>query len=299
MKQKNVYTYLLTELENKLNIIPDKSDETPINTLHSLWHLVSGTNLSHISAEKHELKKLTEDQIKQLEKLIYKRLNNTPLAHITKRQHFLGLDFILKEGIYIPRKDTELVAKTAISVIKDYFFNSDNIKIIDVCTGIGTLGIAIANQCINTQIYGSDIYAPAIELAQINSEQFRLLNRTNFYTGDLFEPFSKLGLEGKTQIIVSAPPYISTKKAKNLKEEISNHEPIEAFDAGSFGLSIFTKLISESTTYMKNNGFLIFECGSGQGDFLVKRLKLNPNYKNVKGICDNKNEIRVILAQKA
>ena len=297
MRQNDIYTSFLKELEEKLNIIPDKSDETPINTLHSLWHFASGTSLSHISAEKHELSELTNEQAILLESLIHKRINNTPLAHITKRQHFLGFDFILDEGIYIPRKDTELVAKTAINVINEHYMN-ENINIIDLCCGIGTLGIAIANTCNKTRIYGSDIYAPAIELAQINAEYFRLNDKATFYFGDLFAPLSQLELEKNTPIIVSAPPYISTKKAKDLNEEISKHEPIEAFDAGSFGLSIFTRLISESTHYLKNNGYLIYECGSGQGDFLVKRMAQNPNYKNVVGIYDDKNEIRVISAQK-
>jgi len=83
-----------------------------------------------------------------------------------------------------------------------------------------------------------------------------------------------------------------------MPKEISEHEPIEAFDAGPFGLSIFNQLITKAPEYLRNNGYLIFECGFGQGEFLSKRLKSNEHYGEITQICNEQGIIRVLLAQK-
>lgn len=83
-----------------------------------------------------------------------------------------------------------------------------------------------------------------------------------------------------------------------MPSEISEHEPTEAFEAGPFGLSIFNQLIAKSPKYLCNNGYLIFECGSGQGEFLAKRLRLNDHYGEITEICDELGDIRVLKAQK-
>ena len=83
-----------------------------------------------------------------------------------------------------------------------------------------------------------------------------------------------------------------------MAKEIADHEPSEAFDAGPFGLSIFNKLISISPDYLCNDGYLIFECGLGQGEYLAKRLRSNINYGEIDEICDEHGNIRVLKARK-
>jgi release factor glutamine methyltransferase len=274
-------------------------EENPKNTLSALWHASSGHQISPVLAEKKVLPELTPSQSVILHTLIQERMIGVPLAHLTERQHFLGLEFIVKKGIYIPRKDTELLAKTAIGLISEDCNQEKTITVLDLCSGIGTVALAIANYCKNVHVYGSDIYKPAIACAEVNADHFGLKERASFFNADLFDPFEQLLLKGKTQFIVSAPPYISTSKVKQMAAEISNHEPSEAFDAGAMGFSVFFKLISTATEYLQCGGYLIFECGQGQGEFLAKRVRLNKAYTNVTEIKDENGHVRVISAQKA
>lgn len=288
----------LERLENKLVVLPDKSEENAQNTLKALWHTASSNRVSPILADILELPLLNPSRIRILEDLIKERLLGVPLAHLTERQHFFGLDFILNKGLYIPRKETELLAKTAINSIIREFDEHINVNIIDVCTGIGTVALAIAHYCKNTTVYGSDIFEPAIKAAIINGKHFGLSERVSFYHADLFDPFEFLSFDNMTDIIVSAPPYISSLKVKQMAYEISNHEPSEAFDAGPYGLSIFFKLISVAPKYLRNNGYLIFECGLGQGEFLANRISKNEHYGDIFEICDENGNVRVIKAKK-
>ncbi len=298
MIQESLFAHWKKILDEQLSVLPDKSEENTDNTLRALWLAASGTKVSAMSAIRHELADLDDSQIVILEKLIEERLSGVPLAHLTERQNFMNLDYILTKGIYIPRRETEILAKSAIKLIDKKFSNQDNLTVIDICTGIGTVALAIGSYCKNTTVYGSDIFEPAIQFAQINTAHFKLKSRAKFYHADLFSPFYDEGLSGTTDIIVSAPPYITSAKVPQMAEEIARHEPKEAFDAGPFGFSIFNKLIAESPVFLKSGGYLLIECGLGQGDFIAKRLNDNGNYEEIDKICDESGNVRVIVGKK-
>ena len=298
MPQKAIFQKLLVKIEGNLNILTDKSEENSHNTLCALWQTAAGNRVSAVSATKLELPFLATIQHNLLDELIESRLSGVPLAHLTERQHFMGLDYILNKGHYIPRKDTELLAETTIDLLSEHYASKDKVNVLDLCSGIGSVALAIAHYCKNTQVYGSDIYQPAIAAAEINAKHFGLDNSVRFVKADMFDQFELMDLKGIVDVIVCAPPYISSSKVKQMPREISEHEPTEAFDAGPFGLSIFNQLIAKSPEYLRNNGYLIFECGSGQGEFLAKRLKSNDHYGEITEISDERGDIRVIKAQK-
>ena len=293
-----LYLELLNKLETELVLLEDKPDENVDSTLKALWHSAYGNNISAFKAAAHDgLPGLNEDQEELLKDMVKKRLSGVPLAHITKRQYFLGNDFKIDSGHYIPRKDTELLAETAIGIIRSEKEITEEVKVIDVCTGIGTVALAIAMNCENAYVYGSDILESEILCANTNKEHLNLQERAEFYSGDLLAPFEKMMTDNKVDIIVSAPPFITSKKVSGMHQEIIHHEPKEAFDAGPFGLSIFLRLINEAHEFLKKDGYFIMECGVGQGDFLAKRISMNKNYHKIREVKDEKGQIRVVLAQ--
>ncbi len=295
LSHEHTFSHWLNVLQVSLSILPDKSEENPNNTLRALWFAAAGQHLSPIVAAQHQLPELNTAELTTLGELVTQRLNGVPLAHLTERQHFLGMEYIVNKGLYIPRKETELLANVAIATTNSIQTSSD-ITLIDLCTGIGTVALAVAHHCSNAHVLGSDIYTPAIEAAHINSAHFGLTQRATFFNADLFTPFEALGLKGNVDLIVSAPPYITSAKVKNMAEEIAQHEPEEAFDAGPFGLSIFNQLITLAPSYLRSGGFLIFECGLGQGQFLAKRISGNKSYANVEQVCDENGNVRVLKA---
>jgi len=298
MSKNELFLDFLNIIGDQINILPDKSEENAHNTLSALWHTAAGNRVSPIKAKNLNLPTLSPSQTSVLEELIQNRLSGIPLAHLTERQNFMGLDYILNRGLYIPRKETELLTGVTIDLLLKDYATKEKVTVIDLCTGIGTIALAIAHYCKNTIVFGSDIYEPAIEAANINAKHFGLEKLATFYHADMFDPSEFFSLKNKTDIIVSAPPYISTIKVSQMAKEIANHEPMEAFDAGPFGLSIFNKLISIAPEYLCDKGYLIFECGLGQGEFLAKRINSNKYYNEVTEICDEHGNIRVLKARK-
>lgn len=296
MDHEKIYQNFLAELKKYLVILPDKNEETAENTIKALWHYALGNPVSAVKAQNLKLPPLSPFQLSVLERLVQSRLAGTPLAHLTGRQNFMGLDYILNKGDYIPRKETEFLARTAINTISENYRKEENVFVIDLCTGIGTVALAIAHHTENTRVFGSDILKTAIDAAEKNANFFSLENRASFFNANMFDAFEEL--KGNVHVIVSAPPYISSGKVPRMPKEIADHEPKEAFDAGPFGLSIFIILISIACQYLLKNGYLIIECGLGQGEFLVERIEANSCYGSIVKIYDNSGNIRVIKAKK-
>lgn len=294
---EDLFTELLSILEADLDILPDKDEENARNTLMALWHFASENPKTVVNAEKYELVALNKEQADVIRGLISQRLEGVPLAYLIGRQNFMGIEYLIEKGIYIPRKETELLGETAVKILKDEF-NNEKINVVDICTGIGTLAIAIAYYNKNATAFGSDISDKAINCAKRNVAALQLEDSVTMLCGDLMEPLKSLGIENRVHMVLSAPPYISSAKINNLPTEIRQHEPEAAFNAGTFGLDIFNGIIKQSVDYLKDGGYLLFEVGLGQGEFLIKRLKRNKNYSSVESICDSNGDIRVLVIKK-
>ena len=295
MKQMSLFDELLEHLSNNLALLPDKPEETPETTLRVLWMLAAGEPLSVESARHRELPELGEQQFEKLRTSIHARLQGVPLAHISGRQAFMGMDLMAGPEALIPRKETELLAGCAIGILQEC--DGQQLNVIDVCTGAGNVALAIARALDNASIFASDLSAEAVALAEKNREMHALNDRVRLCTGDLLEPFVERGLKNSVDMITCNPPYISAAKVPAMAGEISEYEPEMAFNGGVFGINLMRKLITESPEFIKSGGHLLFEVGLGQGPTMQKQISKLPDYDEVKAIADANGDIRVIVAR--
>ena len=168
----------------------------------------------------------------------------------------------------------------------------------DLCTGIGTLALAVAHNCRGARAFGSDLLQISVDNARLNASHLELADRVSFLCGDLFAPYDALDLENAVDVVLSAPPYISSAKVKTMPLEIAKFEPGAAFDGGPFGLSIFNELVATSPKYLRSGGYLAMEVGLGQGPFLKERILKNGNYRDVREVRDDDANVRVLVAQR-
>ena len=135
---------------------------------------------------------------------IEKLTNGVPLQHITHTQEFMKMDFFVNENVLIPRPDTEILVEEVITLAK----TMDKPKILDLCTGSGAIGIAIAKNVPTATVYAVDISGKALEVAQKNA--YNLKAKVKFVKSNLFSNIGKV----KFDIIVSNPPYIKKEDIK-------------------------------------------------------------------------------------
>jgi release factor glutamine methyltransferase len=290
----DTYRLLHERLASGLDLLPDKPEETPDSTLRALWFAAAGSPLSAAAATEGELPSLAHDRTHVLEHFVARRLAGEPLAHITGRQRFMGLEMLSAPQALIPRAETEQLAGASIGLLQSPDARHPA-RVIDVCTGSGNLAFAIAHHVPDAEVFGTDISTEAIDFAQRNGHHLEL-SRVRFRTGDLLAPFETADFIGHTDLIVCAPPYIRSTKVEQMATEIAGHEPRLAFDGGPFGVTILMRLIEDAPRLLRRGGWLTLEVGLGQGPALTRRLQRDGNWQDVRALPDAKGDTRVLLA---
>ena len=298
MQVEALFDQIKKELHSKLHFLNDKPEETIDSTLRACWLTASGFPVSAEEAVKRELTELTEIQTNTLYAFIEKRINNVPLAHITGRQNFMNLELLSDKRALIPRKETEILGREALRISLDLARKKKKIHVMDICCGSGNLGLAIAHYDPAAMVFATDLSEEAVELTKDNISFLNLGQKVSAQQGDLFEAFEQGAHYGKTDVIICNPPYISSGKVLKMNTEISNYEPAMAFDGGMFGTKIIQKLITEAPKFLTNRGWLLFEVGLGQGEFMMELCKRTGCYNMMRSVSDAQGNTRVIAAQK-
>jgi release factor glutamine methyltransferase len=296
VKQTETYDSYLKRIEESWHGLPDKPEENPVNTLRALWFTASGFPKAVSFVKDGELPALNDKQRKSLEGLIEERISGTPLAYLTGRQEYMGIEFLAGPGAMIPRKETEILGKAALEVVKKAAAQRGNILVVDVCTGSGNLALTLACLEPKSTVFGTDLSQEAVELAQRNVIHLGT-NKVEFIQGDLLKPYENEQFLGKIDVITCNPPYIASSHVKEMPAEISKYEPELAFNGGMFGINLLTRLIREAPRFLKPASWLCFEVGLGQGAGLAHSLQANKAYQSIKTFPDENGEVRALVAQ--
>ena len=234
-------------------------------------------------------KKIDNKKFKFYKKLVLRRKNKEPIAHILNKKEFWRYTFKVNKEVLIPRPETEIIVH---EVLKLTNLNSSK-HILDVGTGSGCILQSILKErpkCTGTAI---DISKKALNIAISNAKMHHLENKIKFVNIDI-DKFN----HNKYDFIVSNPPYIKNFDIKRLEDSVRLFEPHLALDAGIDGLSIIKKLILKSKLLLKKNGKIIIEIGENQKYTAMKLLQINGFYIN--NVCrDYQSYPRVLVATKS
>ena len=295
---ENLFAKVRQELRHNLSFLDDKPEENIDSTIKALWLKACGLSVSAEKANHISLPSLTEPQKTVLLQLIQKRKEGIPLAHLTGRQNFMGIELKSDARALIPRKETEILGKTALEICQNLAKNKQFINVFDVCCGVGNLGLTLASLLPNVKVYLSDLSPEAIELTNENISLLDLNHKVIAMQSDLFTSFESDKYWGQVDLIVCNPPYISTSKVSKMNSEIASYEPALAFDGGMIGIKIIQKLITESPKFLSKNGWLVFEVGLGQGPFIIQLCEKSGAWKSIMSEKDASDNIRVIACKK-
>ena len=299
MDKQELFEKISNELENKLHFLDDKPEESIRSTINALWFKAAGIPISAERASDLPLPDLTDNQKNYLSRLIQMRIENTPLAYITGRQNFMGVDLITDRRALIPRKETELLGKKALQISREISDKEKKIFIMDVCCGSGNLGITVAYNNPDCFVFSSDISQEAVELTLENISLLNLNQRVYAYQGDMMSAFEKDEYLDKFDLIICNPPYITSSKVQKMDLQISMNEPLVAFDGGMLGIKIIQKLVHDAPKFLKNAGWLVFEVGLGQGQLIQQLCERTGQFSRIETVMDDSNYIRVISARKS
>lgn len=230
---------------------------------------------------------LSQNQEEEFFRLIKLRESKMPIKYILGECEFMGMSFIVKPGVLIPRPDTEVLVEEVIKHIKEKAYT----KVCDVCCGSGAIGIAIAEfiKDVNVMLY--DISYDALAVSKLNIERYDLCKRSQVEYSDLLQV--AISQNKKFQVIVSNPPYIREAVIPTLMDDVKNYEPHIALSGGNDGLDFYRRITKESLLVLEEGGLLAFEIGYDQKEDVMDILSKS-GFKNIECIKDLSGNDRVI-----
>jgi len=227
--------------------------------------------------------KLDEKQAEQFNRLVQRRAQGEPVAHLISQQAFWSLSLQVTADTLIPRPETELLVEKALERIPQ----SAAWRIADLGTGSGAIALALAKERPTCQLIASDKSMAALNVAEENARLNQIEN-IEFQHGDWLA-----ALEDKSlfDMIVSNPPYIKSDDP-HLQQGDVRFEPAGALQAGTQGLDDLQRIIEEALPRLKPGGWLLLEHGYDQ-KAAVMRLLQQAGYQQVEDYPDLAGQPRV------
>jgi release factor glutamine methyltransferase len=221
-----------------------------------------------------------------------KRLSaGEPLAYVLGEWDFYGMRLQVDPNVLIPRDDT--CAVTALAVQQALFLDKAP-RILDLCTGSGCIGLAVAHRVKDARVTLADVSPEALQVAKLNTVNQHLTARVSCVAADALQP--PPAFFGKFDLIVSNPPYITGQEMRELPDSVRRYEPHLALYGGEDGLDFYRAIAKNYSQALRPGGYLCFEYGAAQGDAVSAILREN-GYTTLERTRDYNDRDRAILAR--
>jgi release factor glutamine methyltransferase len=197
----------------------------------------------------HADRPLDDAELEGCRALLRRRGEGEPVAYLTGRREFYGLELKVNRAVLVPRPETELLVDRAREIAPR--------RLLDVGTGSGCIAVACAVRMPGAAVTATEVSAAALEVARENAARHGVADRIRFLQGDLFAPVPG---DERFDLIASNPPYVAEGQAR----DVARHEPREALYAGPEGLDVIARLLDGAPSRLAPTGTLLVEIGEDQ-----------------------------------
>ena len=229
-----------------------------------------------------------EHMTQQVYGLLQRRLAGEPIAYIVGEWEFYGLTLTVNPDVLIPRPDTELLVERGILAVRDL----PQARVLDLCTGSGCVGLALAYNCPQAQVVLADWSEKALEVARQNLLRCQLTDQVALVQANALEdPARELG---DFDLILCNPPYIPRRVVEEeLDLSVRGYEPHMALDGGEDGLDFYRAITLHWKWALRSGGKLAFEIGYDQSQ-AVEQLMRERGFVQVRSFRDPGGHWRVV-----
>ena len=276
-------------LEARRALMTQEDAQTASLMARNLIALYSGQTQEYILSNREMY--AGEETCEKVDKAVKRLLKGEPLAYVLGEWEFYGLPLYVNENVLIPRDDTVAVATLAIN---QAIFLPGAPRILDLCTGSGCIGLAVASRIKDARVTLADISKDALAVAKKNIARNKMTGRVSCVQADALRPVP--AFLGKFDMIISNPPYITGEDMPTLEDSVKLYEPHLALFGGEDGLDFYRSIAENFTSALKPGGFLCLEFGDDQGDDVCRILEEN-GYTILERSRDYNDRERAVLAQ--
>lgn len=229
-----------------------------VHSTHAKMLLADLLNKNPLELLLHLDEEVTPEIEQHYYEQIQKLANQQPLQYVIGNVNFYGNTFIVNPSVLIPRFETEELVENTLNFI-EYYFPQKDLKIIDLGTGSGCIGITLKKKLPTSQVTLVDISKEALTVAIENANQ--LDAEVTCVESDFWE-----NITDRYHIVISNPPYLKTQE--EVEKIVVQNEPHLALFAGEEGLDCYQKILSDIKNHLEEEYLVAFEIGFEQGDIL-------------------------------
>ena len=281
------YSQLYLEARRALLTTEDQQTAS-LYARHLLCH-VSGKTREQILAARDLY--ASEAVCQAVAAAVERLLKGEPLAYVLGEWDFYGLRLEINKSVLIPRDDTCAVTELA---IRNALFLEQAPRILDLCTGSGCIGLAIASRVKDARVTLADISKEALAVAKRNVTGTHMSGRVSCVQVDALGPAP--AFLGKFDMIVSNPPYVTVAEMEELASSVRDYEPHLALVGGEDGLDFYRAITENYKHALKEGGYLCYEFGEDQGDSICQILEQN-GFTIVERTKDYNDTERAVIAR--
>lgn len=200
-----------------------------------------------------------------IESRVQRLLAGEPLQYVLGAWGFRQLDLFVDRRVLIPRPETEQVVDIALAALRALRVDGDAPLVVDLGCGSGAIGLSIAKEVVDANVWMTDRSADALEVARLNliGQGQATVGRVDLKHGDWFAALPD-ALQGMITLIVTNPPYV--KDTDPLPPVITDWEPATALFAGTDGLDDIRRIVAEAPAWLARPGAIVIEHAPDQGD---------------------------------
>jgi release factor glutamine methyltransferase len=214
--------------------------------------------------------------------LVARRSDGEPIAWLTGLTVFCGHSLSVAAGVYVPRWQTEPLARRAASLLPH------SGVAVDLCTGVGAIAVVLAAAVPSAQVVATDLDAGAVRCACANG--------VDAVRGSLDDPLPR-ALEGRVDVLTAVVPYVPTDSLRLLPRDVVTYEPRMALDGGSDGTDLLFEVVRRSTRWLRRGGWLLLELGGDQANPVGEAMRQS-GFSGVEVMEDEDGDPRAICAQR-
>ena len=246
----------------------------------SVTQMLSDAGCIAPSAEADELIKVAAGDPGTLHDLVSRRTKGEPLAWLTGVVTFCGVSLLIAPGVYVPRSQTEPLARRAATLLPP------GGVAVDLCTGAGAIAAVMTAAVPAAQVSATDLDETAVRCAQRNA--------IDTFQGFLTDPLPH-ALEHRVDVLTGVVPYVPTGSLRLLPRDVQAFEPMLALDGGVHGTDLLVEVGRRSTRWLKPGGWLLLELGGDQAR-PMERLLRDVGFEGIDVMIDEDGDPRAICA---
>jgi release factor glutamine methyltransferase len=240
----------------------------------------------------HGNKTLNNQQWSLYQEFIARRLAHEPIAYITGKKEFYGLELIITKDVLIPRPETEMIIDLMLAELSLHPISQEP-SILELGTGSGALAVSLAANHERANILATDISAAALKIARLNAQKYLLKERITFILSDWYQQIERQEFD----YIISNPPYINSEEQEIMAPETRKFEPALALYANDDGSAAYKQIIAQAPYYLKPHGKIFLEIGYKQAT-QISHLLLKSGFGEITVHKDLAGHDRIIAAER-